>query len=36
MGMDMTGSMLASALFVLKLLVALARKPGKIVIRQRL
>jgi hypothetical protein len=36
MGMDIVGSILASALFVLKLPVALARMPGKISIRQRL
>jgi hypothetical protein len=36
MGMEMAGSILALALFVLKLPVALTRTPGKIAIRQRL
>ncbi len=36
MGMGMLGSILALALFVLKLLVALARASGKIAIWQRL
>jgi hypothetical protein len=36
MGMEMAGSMLAPALFILKLPVALAQMPGKIIIRQRL
>jgi hypothetical protein len=36
MGIGKAGSILAPALFLLNLLVALARVPGKITIRQRL
>jgi hypothetical protein len=36
MGMEMAGSILAPALFILELPAALARMPGKIAIRQRL
>jgi hypothetical protein len=36
MGKEMAGSILAPDLLVLKLPVALARMPGKFVIRQRL
>jgi hypothetical protein len=36
MGMEIAGSILAPAFFILKLLVALATMPGKIAIRQRL
>jgi hypothetical protein len=36
MGMEIVGSILVPAIFILKLSVALARMPSKIAIRQRL